>query len=106
MAIGLDSSTVGSEYEGDISSRESFSDPLPHNADERSVVIGDGIRVPPDIGAAGTSSSTPPIRAESPTDEPDVLPSSTLVAPDPSDPANPSSGKAPPPLGQPDFLKE
>ncbi|MGD9852817.1 MAG: hypothetical protein AB7T38_16310 [Nitrospirales bacterium] len=73
-----------------------------------SLLIGGGIHRPPDIGAAGTTSPTPPVRIESPIDEPDLLPSK---APVPSDPlksrdASPSGEGEVELLGNPEFIKE
>ncbi|WP_342347623.1 hypothetical protein [uncultured Nitrospira sp.] len=69
-----------------------------------SPLIGNGVRTPPDIGALGTASSTPPVRTESPTDEPQILPDISPVPTHPSD-----QDKAPvkenEPLGQPTPLR-
>lgn len=72
---------------------------------EESPLIGGGVRTPPDIGASGTSSSTPPVRTESPTDEPHILPD---VSPVPTDPSTPEKApvKESEPLGQPDQLQK
>ena len=72
---------------------------------EDSPLIGGGVRTPPDIGASGTSSSTPPVRTESPTDEPQVLPD---VSPVPTDPSTPEKApvKESEPLGQPSQLQK
>ncbi|MGP0593647.1 hypothetical protein ACTRXD_14080 [Nitrospira sp. T9] len=72
---------------------------------EDTPLIGGGIRTPPDIGASGTSSSTPPVRTESPTDEPDILPD---VSPVPTDPSTPEKApvKESEPLGQPKQLEK
>lgn len=77
---------------------------------ERSPVIGKGIRKPPDIGAAGTATPTPPVRSESPTGEPDILPPGSPGLPQPSDSTSPplDDDIVPPlesdePLGQPDL---
>lgn len=82
--------------------------PIPHKGDtkenENSPVIGGGVRTPPDIGAAGTASATPPVRTESPTDEPQILPDISPVPAHPSDPEIPSATEIQP-LGQPDHLK-
>ena len=73
--------------------------------EEGSPVIGGGVRKPPDIGAAGTASSTPPVRTESPTDEPAIIPD---VSPVPTHPSDTDSSPVPDgqPLGQPDHLKK
>lgn len=72
---------------------------------EESPLIGGGVRTPPDIGASGTSSSTTPVRTESPTDEPQILPD---VSPVPTDPSTPEKApvKESEPLGQPDHLQK
>ncbi|WNM56680.1 hypothetical protein [Candidatus Nitrospira allomarina] len=72
---------------------------------EDSPLIGGGVRTPPDIGASGTSSSTPPVRTESPTDEPKILPD---VSPLPTDPSTPEKApvKESEPLGQPNQLQK
>ncbi|MEO6203158.1 MAG: hypothetical protein ABIU05_22055 [Nitrospirales bacterium] len=70
-----------------------------------SPLIGGGVRTPPDIGASGTASSTPPVRTESPTGEPQILPEVSPVPAYPSDPGNPSATETQP-LGQPDHLKK
>ncbi|MEO8326714.1 MAG: hypothetical protein ABI618_12740 [Nitrospirota bacterium] len=72
---------------------------------ENSPVIGGGVRIPPDIGASGTASATPPVRTESPTDEPQILPDVSPVPAHPSDPEIPSATEIQP-LGQPDHLKK
>jgi hypothetical protein len=72
---------------------------------EDSPLIGGGVRTPPDIGASGTASSTPPVRTESPTNETQILPD---VSPVPTHPSAPE--KAPveenKPLGQPQHLQK
>ncbi|GJL58266.1 MAG: hypothetical protein NPIRA03_11230 [Nitrospirales bacterium] len=70
-----------------------------------SPLIGGGVRTPSDIGASGTSSSTPPVRTESPTDEPQVLPD---VSPVPTHPSVPERApvKESAPLGQPHHLQK
>ena len=83
---------------------------------EESPVLGGGVRNPPDIGMAGTASPTPPVRTESPTDEPDILPPASPSLPHPSDSTVAPLEEAEPdivspsdktePLGQPDFLKK
>ena len=72
---------------------------------EDSPLIGGGVRMPPDIGASGTSSSTPPVRSESPTDEPHILPD---VSPVPRHPSIPEKApvKESEPLGQPDQFQK
>ncbi len=72
---------------------------------EDSPLIGGGVRTPPDIGASGTSSSTPPVRTESPTDELHILPD---VSPVPTDSLIPEKApvKESEPLGQPNQLEE
>ncbi|GJL68598.1 MAG: hypothetical protein NPIRA06_12330 [Nitrospirales bacterium] len=72
---------------------------------EDSPLIGGGVRTPPDIGASGTASSTPPVRTESPTDEPEILPD---VSPVPTDPSTPEKArvKESEPLGQPNQLQK
>lgn len=72
---------------------------------ENSPVIGGGVRIPLDIGGFGTASATPPVRTESPTDEPQILPDISPVPAQPSDPENPSATETQP-LGQPDHLKK
>ncbi|WNM62676.1 hypothetical protein [Candidatus Nitrospira neomarina] len=72
---------------------------------EDSPLIGGGVRIPPDIGASGTSSSTPPVRTESPTDEPDILPDASPVPTDPSIPEK-APVKESEPLGQPKQLEK
>jgi hypothetical protein len=79
-------------------------------------VLGGGVRNPPDIGMAGTASPTPPVRTESPTDEPDIFPPASPGLPHPSDstvapleegePDIVSPSDKAEPLGQPDFLKK
>ncbi|MDT3778838.1 hypothetical protein PJI16_14825 [Nitrospira sp. MA-1] len=70
-----------------------------------SPILGEGVRTPPDIGASGTASSTPPVGTESPTDDPQILPD---ISPVPTHPLN--SEMAPinesEPLGQPNHLKK
>jgi hypothetical protein len=73
---------------------------------ENSPVIGGGIRTPPDIGASGTASPTPPVRTESPTGEPQLLPDVSPVPAHPSDTTENSSAVESQPLGQPDPLKK
>ena len=72
---------------------------------EDSPLIGGGVRTPPDIGASGTASSTPPVRSESPTDEPHILPD---VSPVPRHPSIPEKApvKESEPLGQPDQFQK
>jgi hypothetical protein len=76
-----------------------------HPSGEDSPLIGGGVRTPPDIGASGTSSSTPPVRTESPTDEPHIVPDVSPVPPDPSTPEK-APFKESEPLGQPDQLQK
>jgi hypothetical protein len=78
--------------------------PSTNGTEDGSVVIGDGIRTPPDIGAAGTASPTPPLRFESPTDEPAILPD---VSPVPTLPSDTESSPDPigKPFGQPNHFK-
>lgn len=85
----------------DTSSDGSQSNGHSHNpSGEDSPLIGGGVRTPPDIGASGTASSTPPVRTESPTDEPQILPE---VSPVPTHPSTPEKApvKESKPLGQP-----
>jgi hypothetical protein len=94
-------------------SKESPVPEQPKTETDQSPIIGDGVRTPPDIGAAGTATPTPPVRSESPTDEPDMLPSISPGLPQPSDSSiapldeGESSVVSPTdkdkPLGQPDF---
>ncbi|HBP86587.1 MAG TPA: hypothetical protein DD706_02690 [Nitrospiraceae bacterium] len=65
------------------SERQSTSPPAGETLEDSSLIIGGGVRRPPDIGASGTASSTPPVRSESPTNEPQILPD---VSPVPSHP--------------------
>ncbi len=72
---------------------------------EDSPLIGGGVRTPPDIGASGTASSTPPVQSESPTDEPHILPD---VSPVPMHPSIPEKApvKESEPLGQPNQFQK
>lgn len=73
-----------------------------------SPLIGGGIKRPPDIGAAGTASPTPPVRTESPTDEPDLLPDQSPV-PSASIDSRSFPGTGRPevePLGDPEVIQE
>lgn len=72
---------------------------------EDSPLIGGGVRTPPDIGASGTASPTPPVRSESPTDEPQILPD---ISPVPTHPSTPEKApvKESEPLGQPNHLQK
>lgn len=72
---------------------------------EDSPLIGGGVRTPPDIGASGTSSSTPPVRTESPTDEPSILPDASPVPTDSSIPEK-APVKESEPLGQPNQFEK
>ncbi len=76
-----------------------------HPSTGDSPLIGGGVRTPSDIGASGTASSTPPVRTESPTDEPQVLPD---VSPVPTHPSVPERApvKESAPLGQPNHLQK
>lgn len=76
-----------------------------HTEHEGSPVIGGGVKNPPDIGAAGTASPTPPVRTESPTDEPAIFPDVSPIPTHPSD-TNSSPVADGQPLGQPDHLKK
>jgi len=75
---------------------------------EESPLIGGGIKHPPDIGAAGTASPTPPVRTESPTDEPELLPPQSPIPPAPNHSRSSSStGRIEiEPLGDPEFIQE
>lgn len=86
------------------SEHQSTSPPVGDNTED-TPLIGGGVRTPPDIGASGTASSTPPVRTESPTDEPQILPD---VSPVPTHPSNPESApvKESEPLGQPNHLQK
>lgn len=70
-----------------------------------SPLIGHGVHTPADIGASGTATTTPPVRTESPTDDPQILPN---ISPVPSHPSNPETApiKESEPLGQPNHLKK
>lgn len=76
-----------------------------HTEHEGSPVIGGGVRNPPDIGAAGTASSTPPVRTESPTDKPAILPDASTVPQDPSNGGSVPDAESQP-LGQPDHFRK
>jgi hypothetical protein len=79
-------------------------------------VLGGGIRKPPDIGAGGVATPTPPVETQSPTNEPEIVPPASLGLPQPSDSTIPPLDEGEPPvglpsdqdehLGQPDFLKK
>ncbi|MBA3613385.1 MAG: hypothetical protein H0W49_10855 [Nitrospirales bacterium] len=71
---------------------------------QNSPLIGSGVRTPPDIGASGTASSTPPVRTESPTDEPHILPDVSSAPPHPLAPESAPNVESPP-IGQPDHLQ-
>ncbi len=96
-------------FTADSKSRQDGSSTLPptnNNTElEGSPVIGGGVRTPPDIGAAGTASSTPPVRTESPTDEPAILPDVSPVPKQPSDTER-SPDATGQPFGQPDHYKK
>lgn len=100
MAFFLAEAALGDSFQ------DTSSDGIQNNpSGEDSPLIGGGVRTPPDIGASGTSSSTPPVRTESPTDEPHILPD---VSPVPTDPSTPEKApvKESEPLGQPDQLQK
>ncbi|GJL67048.1 MAG: hypothetical protein NPIRA05_20190 [Nitrospirales bacterium] len=84
--------------------RSGNSSPSMGDKTKDSPILGEGVRTPPDIGASGTASSTPPVGTESPTDDPQILPD---ISPVPTHPLN--SEMAPinesEPLGQPNHLK-
>ncbi|HNP59367.1 MAG TPA: hypothetical protein PKM72_00935 [Nitrospirales bacterium] len=90
----------------EIHSKDRSENPSPSIGDKTkdSPILGEGVRTPPDIGASGTASSTPPVGTESPTDDPQILPD---ISPVPTHPLN--SEMAPinesEPLGQPNHLK-
>lgn len=82
----------------------------PQEETGRSPVMGKGIRKPPDVGAAGTATPTPPVRSESPTGEPEILPPGSPGLPQPSDSTSAPLDEdiVPPsesdePLGQPEL---
>lgn len=106
IVVGYGSST---EFTAESGGRQNSQSTLPssgHNKEEEgSPVIGGGVRKPPDIGAAGTASPTPPVRTESPTDEPAIIPD---VSPVPTHPSDTESSPVADgqPLGQPDHLKK
>ena len=105
MAFSLSEAALGDSLQntssGGIQSNGHSNNP----SGEDSPLIGGGVRTPPDIGASGTSSSTPPVRTESPTDEPNILPN---VSPVPTDPSTPEKApvKESEPLGQPNQLQK
>lgn len=80
---------------------------------KQSPVLGKGVRTPPDVGAGGTATPTPPVRSESPTGEPEILPPGSPGLPQPSDSTSapldedivPSS-ESDEPLGQPDLSNQ
>lgn len=81
-----------------------------------SPVLGGGIRKPPDVGAGGVATPTPPLETQSPTNEPEIVPPASPGLPHPSDSTiAPLDEGEPPvvspsdedkPLGQPDFLRK
>ncbi len=97
-----EASTDGIQSKG--SSENQTTPPPGGDKTEDSLLIGGGVRTPPDIGASGTSSSTPPVRTESPTDEPQIFPDVSHVPTHPSDPES-APGKESEPLGQPNHFK-
>lgn len=104
MVFPLADPVLGDSFQ-DTSSDGSQSNGHSHNpSGEESPLIGGGVRMPPDIGASGTASSTPPVRTESPTDEPKILPDASPV---PTHPLGPESApvKESEPLGQPNHLQ-
>ncbi|MEX2491580.1 MAG: hypothetical protein WD425_07440 [Nitrospirales bacterium] len=80
--------------------------PSTNDTTDSSVIIGDGIRTPPDIGVAGTSSPTPPLRFESPTDQSDIFPETTPVTPDSSATPDGFPSAEPAPLETPELFKD
>lgn len=80
--------------------------PSTNDTEDRSVIIGDGIRTPPDIGVAGTASPTPPLRFESPTEQSDIFPETTPVTPDSSATPDGFPSAEPPPLETPELFKD
>lgn len=98
-----EASADGIHFKGS-SENQSTSPPVGDNTED-SPLIGGGVRTPPDIGASGTASSTPPVRTESPTDEPQILPDVSPVPTNPSDPEM-APVKESEPLGQPNHFKK
>ncbi len=103
LGNGFDETSAEIQSQGRSENQSTF--PSVGGDREDSPLIGGGVRTPPDIGASGTASSTPPVRTESPTGDPQILPDVSTV---PTDPSNPEMApiKENEPLGQPNHLKK
>ncbi|MFZ1747472.1 MAG: hypothetical protein WBO24_18325 [Nitrospirales bacterium] len=105
MVFPLAEPVLGDSFQDTSSDRIQSNGHSKNPSTEHSPLIGGGVRTPPDIGASGTASSTPPVRAESPTDQSQIFPD---VSPVPMHPSTPERApvKESEPLGQPTHLQK